>query len=144
MEPFVIQRSTLPFWGWQPNFQKWLKIFEVVTSKFNIRCPFTSMASKTALPKLHQIAAFIPRINLTYILLGVFEIDPNLFSRDVCTYDQKFNISQLFTDRQGWDFLLPAISKQLRTIYLLSKAEEILVVSIWGFVELIFDIPFKK
>ena len=24
LEPFVIQKSALPFWGWQPNFQKWL------------------------------------------------------------------------------------------------------------------------
>jgi hypothetical protein len=31
-----------------------------------------------------QIAAFFPRINMTYILLGGFEVDPNLSSRHVC------------------------------------------------------------
>ena len=39
LEPFVIQRSALPFRGWQPNFQKWLQNFEVITSKFNIKWP---------------------------------------------------------------------------------------------------------
>ena len=48
MEPFVIQRSALRFRGWQPNFQKWLRNFEVTASKFNIDRPLTSMASKTA------------------------------------------------------------------------------------------------
>jgi hypothetical protein len=44
-----------------------------IWAKFNIERPLTSMASKTALPnilKIASIAAFFPRINMTYILLG--------------------------------------------------------------------------
>ena len=57
MEPFVIQRSALPFQGWQPNFQKWSQNFEVAASKFNIDRPLTSMASKTALQNISKIAS---------------------------------------------------------------------------------------
>jgi hypothetical protein len=39
-----------------PNFQIWLQNFEAVTSKFNIERPSTSMASKTARPKILKIA----------------------------------------------------------------------------------------
>ena len=46
----IIQRSALLFGGWQPNFQSYLKNFEVLASKFKIKCPLTSMASKMALP----------------------------------------------------------------------------------------------
>ena len=35
MEPFVIQRSTLPFPDEEPNFQEQLQTFEVAASKFN-------------------------------------------------------------------------------------------------------------
>ena len=34
MEPFVAQRSTLPFWGEKPKFQEWFQNFEVAASKF--------------------------------------------------------------------------------------------------------------
>ena len=57
LEPFVIQRPALPFWGLQPNFQKRLQNFEVLTSKFNIERPLTSMTSKTALPNIFKIAS---------------------------------------------------------------------------------------
>ena len=53
----VIQRIALLFRGWQPNFQKLLEIFEVVTSKFSIICPLTSMASKTGRPKILKIVS---------------------------------------------------------------------------------------
>ena len=35
LEPFVIQRSTLPFWVEEPKFQEWLQNFEVAASKFH-------------------------------------------------------------------------------------------------------------
>ena len=35
MEPFVLQRSTLPFRGEEPNFQEQLQTFEVAVSKFH-------------------------------------------------------------------------------------------------------------
>ena len=35
MEPFIIQRSTLPFRGEEPNFQEQLKTLEVAASKFH-------------------------------------------------------------------------------------------------------------
>ena len=57
LQQFVIQRSVLLFRGWQPNFQKLLQNFEVVTSKLNIEHPLTSMASKTAGPKFLKIAS---------------------------------------------------------------------------------------
>ena len=34
MEPFVIQRSTLPLWGEEPKVQEWLPNFEAATSNF--------------------------------------------------------------------------------------------------------------
>ena len=46
MEPFVIQRSTLPFRGENPNFQEQLQNFEVAASKFNIDRFSTSITSK--------------------------------------------------------------------------------------------------
>ena len=45
MEPFVIQRSTLPFRGEEPNFQKWLPNFEVAAS-IEAGCHATSTTSK--------------------------------------------------------------------------------------------------
>ena len=42
----VIQRSTLPFRGEKPNFQKQLQNFEVAASKFNIDRHSTSTTSK--------------------------------------------------------------------------------------------------
>jgi hypothetical protein len=57
LEPFVIQRSALLFWGWPPNFHKWLQNLEVAASKFNIDCPLTSMASKTARANILKIAS---------------------------------------------------------------------------------------
>ena len=33
MEPFVVQRSTLPFRGEEPKFQEWLQKLEVAASK---------------------------------------------------------------------------------------------------------------
>ena len=33
LKPFVIQRSTLPFWGEEKKFQEWLQNFEVAASK---------------------------------------------------------------------------------------------------------------
>ena len=50
---FGCQRLPYFFWGWQPNFQK----FEVTASKFNIACPLTSMASKTATPNIFKIVS---------------------------------------------------------------------------------------
>ena len=48
--------------GWQPNFQKWLQNFEVVTSKFNIESPLTS----TTQPKL------LKSMQTFQILIGVW------------------------------------------------------------------------
>ena len=43
--------------------------------------------------KMHQIAAFFPRINMTYILLeGFFEVDPNISSRHVWVQDWHLKI----------------------------------------------------
>ena len=57
LEPFVIQRSALPFWGWQPNFQKWLQIFKVITSKFRGQMSFGLNSLKMALPNILKIAS---------------------------------------------------------------------------------------
>ena len=46
LEPFVIQRSTLPFRGEEPNFQEQLQNFEVAASEFNIDRHLTSTTSK--------------------------------------------------------------------------------------------------
>ena len=46
MEPFVIQSSTLPFRGEEPNFQEQLQNFEVAALKFNIDRHSTSTTSK--------------------------------------------------------------------------------------------------
>ena len=43
---FLIQRSTLPFQGEEPNFQKQLQNFEVAASNFNIDRHSTSMTLK--------------------------------------------------------------------------------------------------
>ena len=40
LEPFVIQRSTLPFRGEEPNFQEQLQNFEVAASKFQHQSSF--------------------------------------------------------------------------------------------------------
>ena len=37
--------------------QSYLKGFEVAASKFNLKCPLTSMASKTALPNILMVAS---------------------------------------------------------------------------------------
>ena len=46
MEPFVIQRSTLPFRGEEQNFQEQLQNFVVAASKFNIDRHLTLTTSK--------------------------------------------------------------------------------------------------
>ena len=40
MEPFVVQRSTLPFRGEEPKFQEWLQKLEVAASKIQPRFSF--------------------------------------------------------------------------------------------------------
>ena len=47
----------LLFWGWQPNFQKWLQNFEVAAGKFNLDRPLTSIASKMAHANILKIAS---------------------------------------------------------------------------------------
>jgi hypothetical protein len=40
LEPFVVQRSTLPFRGEEPNFQEWKQKLEVAASKIQPRFAF--------------------------------------------------------------------------------------------------------
>ena len=67
-KPFVIQSSILLFRGWQLNLQKLLQNFEVVTSKFNIKHPLTSMASKNSSTKIFE--NILRSMQIIQILMG--------------------------------------------------------------------------
>ena len=60
LEPFVIQRSTLPFRGEEPNFQEQLQNFEVAAAKFNIDHHSTSTTSKGQSENLKRCCGIIP------------------------------------------------------------------------------------